>query len=196
MRPLHVAWVVVAIAVAATACGGESASDGEDFFQVSASSVSFESLDEMAAASEIVVIGTVTEVADGDLHEAPSGEDFIGTRDLAVSVDVEHVLKGEAEAGDTVTVPWIGYEIEADGSKGPQIVINGQFPPDVGDRNVWFLGLGDGGTTFGLVAYAGRIEITDDEKLLPFEVDSGAGEEVDGMTMAELQQELDRTASG
>jgi len=196
MRPLRVAWVVVAIVVAMTSCGGEDASEGEDFFQVSASSVSFESLDDMAEASEIVVIGTVTEVADGDLHEVPAGEDSIGSRDLAVLVDIEQVLRGDVEVGETVTVPWIGYEIEADGSKGPQIVINGQFPPGVGDRNVWFLGLGDGGLTFGLVAYAGRIEIADDGRLTPFEVDSGAGEEVDGMTIAELQQALDRAASG
>lgn len=184
---------LIAIGLAAVACGGESVTgeDG-DFVHVQASSITFETLEDMARASEIIVLGSVIDVADGELHEALTGEDFTGTRDLAVRVQIERVLSGEVESGDMISIPWIGYEVAEDGSKGPQFVIDGQLPPVVGDRNVWFLGFGDGGDTFGLVAYAGRIEITDDETLLPFHTDSGAAQEVNGLTIDELKLAIDQ----
>lgn len=67
----------------------------------------------------MVVVGTVTEVNDGQFVPAPEPEDFKGTQYLAVVVDIDETLLGASE-GDQVEIRWFGYEVEPDGSKGPQ----------------------------------------------------------------------------
>lgn len=62
----------------------------------------FDSLDKLVATSDLVVVGTVTDVRTGRVIPDPAGE--YPTRYLNTTVRIEEVLKGPAPAGGVVTV--------------------------------------------------------------------------------------------
>lgn len=179
------------VLVFATACG----TSGDKEFpngtvDVHADFVTFPSVEAMAETSGLVVVGTVTEVNDGQFVPAPEPEDFKGTQYLAVVVDIEEMLLGASE-GDQVEIRWFGYEVELDGSKGPQQILDGELPPVVGESYVWFLktDLPD-----GQIARAGgeaRLMIDQEGNLTPTNARySGAAKELEGMTLGELREIL------
>lgn len=179
-----------------TAC----ATSGSDEFpngtvNVHADFFTFPSIEAMAAESGLVIVGTVAEIKDGQFISAPETEDFKGTQYLAVVVDIKETLLG-AHNGDQVAIRWFGYEVEADGSKGPQEIVNGELPPVVGERYVWFLktDLPD-----GQIARTGgeaRLMIDQNGSLTPTNaLYSGAAQELDSMTLGELRETLASYAS-
>lgn len=181
--------LVVSVVVAACA---SSTTKPDSTIHIEGAFTTFNSIDEMVSRSRMVFVGSVIEVADGRFDPAPPEENFKGYRDLAVTIEVEEVLHGDVAAGEKVTIPWIGYRVNDDGSKGPQQIVNNQLPPAVGDRNLWFLGEGDGGT-FGLIAYEGRLEIDGSDRLiLGPDLVSGAAAEISGLTLERLKQEIDQ----
>ena len=177
--------------VMTTACGSP---DAQDFpngtVEIPAEFFTFPSIEAMAAESGRVIVGTVIEVKDGQFVPAPETEDFEGTQYLAVVVDIEETLLG-AHDGDQVEIRWFGYQVEADGSKGPQEVVDGELPPDVGKRYVWFL---ETDLPDGQIARAGgeaRVLIGQDGKLTPSNaLYSGAARELNGMSLDELRETL------
>lgn len=183
--------LLLLLLVVATACG---TSDSEEFpngtVNVHADFFTFPSIEAMAAESGVVVVGTVAEIKDGQFVPAPEPEDFKGTQYLAVVVDIEETLLG-AHDGDQVEIRWFGYEVEADGSSGPQQILDGELPPVVGETYVWFLktDLPD-----GQIARAGgeaRLMIDQDGGLTPTNaLYSGAAQELDSMTLGELRETL------
>lgn len=177
--------------VLSTACG----TSGSDEFpngtvDVHADFFTFPSIEAMAAESGVVIVGTVVEVKDGQFVPSPEPEDFKGTQYLAAVVDIEETLLG-AHDGAQVEIRWFGYEVEADGSKGPQEIVNGELPPVVGERCVWFLktDLPD-----GQIARAGgeaRLMIDQDGGLTPTNAPySGAAQQLDTMNLGELRETL------
>jgi hypothetical protein len=65
------------------------------------------------------------------------------------------------------------------------MIVNGQPPPEVGNRNLWFLA--DDPPGFGLVAFEGRFAIGPDGALSPVgPVDSGAARELTGSTLDDI----------
>lgn len=183
--------LLLLLLVVATACG---TSGSEEFpngtVNVSADFFTFPSIEAMAEESGVVIVGTVAEVKDGQFVPAPEPEDFRGTQYLAVVVDIEETLLG-AHDGDQLEIRWFGYEVEADGSSGPQQILDGESPPVVGERYVWFLktDLPD-----GQIARAGgeaRLMIDQDGGLTPTNaLYSGAAQELDSMTLEELRETL------
>jgi hypothetical protein len=175
----------------ATACG---ASGGEEFpkgtVNVHADFFTFPSIEAMAEESGIVIVGTVVEITDGQLVPASEPEDFKGTQYLAVVVDIEETLLGQHDGGQ-VEIRWFGYEVEADGSSGPQQILDGESPPVVGQTYVWFLktDLPD-----GQIARAGgeaRLTIDQEGGLTPTNaLYSGAAQELEGATLGELRETL------
>ena len=140
--------VIFAVAVVMAACGSSETREPSvatpGTIQVHASAETFASLSDMAEASGFVIVGTVVEIVDGRFTPAPATEDFLGTQSLRVMVEVEQVLKGDSAVGSRVSIPWRGYDVMADGTRGPQMIVNGQPTPEVGDRDVWFLSPGVG----------------------------------------------------
>lgn len=173
--------LTVALAIVTAACGsGDDAS--RTTMQVHATATNFPTVADMAAASDVVVVGTVADVVAGDFQPAPEIEDFAGTQNLLAIVEVERVLVGDVAVGEAVAVPWSGYEVGDDGTPGPTMIVNGQPTPAVGDRDVWFLASHTEGT-LGLVAYEGRVRVADDGSLeTRGPVGSGAERELEALT--------------
>lgn len=186
--------VLLASAILIAACGtttGEDPGVGypNGIVHVQADMVTYSSLDSLAADSNLVFIGTVVDVKDGFLEDAPETEDFRGTQFLAVVVQIDELLQGQTES-KTVEIRWFGYEIDENGNKGPQWIVNGEFPPTVGEENVWFLKTdlpgyisrtgGEGRLT---VAGNGHVSTTG-------AYSSGAAEEIDGMSVDDLRASL------
>lgn len=91
----------------------------------------FTSLDELRAASDLIVLGEVTGVAEGRTITAP-GDPAAGIRTRLLTVEVTRALQG---AVPSVVV----VEEEAALLDGTPIVVNGMAPGAVGDRGVYFL---------------------------------------------------------
>ena len=135
----------------------------------------------------MIVIGTVIDVGEGVFEPAPETEDFLGTQYLKVTIEIEEVLKGDISSEDQVSISWSGYDVELDGTKGPQEIVEGQAPPKPGNRNLWFLL--DRPTGLFIIAFEGRLEIDSGGKLrLANRVESGAADEIREMSVAELTE--------
>jgi hypothetical protein len=102
-----------------------------DAVEVAASGPRFASVDELVAASDLVVIGHVERVAGGRVLTDPT-DPTAGIRTQLADLTVEEVLKGEPTE-DVV------LEEEAELLDGRPITIDGTSPSDAGDRGVYFL---------------------------------------------------------
>jgi hypothetical protein len=125
-----VAAVAIAVGVGAYfLIGGEDA-DGPDPLEVKATSIyDFATLDELVAASDAVVVGTVVAVDEGRLVGAPA--------EGAVVSRIASLRVGTALAGEVADV----VIIEEEGwlPDGTPLIVNGVDPTAVGDEGVWFL---------------------------------------------------------
>ena len=138
----------------------------------------------------MAIVGAVVEIKDGQFVPAPETEEIKGTQYLAVVVDIEEMLLGTHD-GDQVEIRWFGYEVEADGSSGPQQILDGESPPVVGETCVWFLktDLPDGQIARG--GGEARLMIDQDGGLTPTNaLYSGAAQELDSMTFGVLRETL------
>lgn len=185
---LLVVLVVVAAACSETTGGTSVPVLEQGTIQVQATSITFSSVEAMADASDMIALGTVTDVGEGDFEPAPETEDFRGTQMLRVTLRIDETLKGEQSVGETVAFRWYGYDVELDGSKGPQWIVEDQPPPVVGDQGVWFFTHADSGTDLALTAFEGRLILdTDDRLQLVRPVESGAADEIAGLSLPELR---------
>jgi hypothetical protein len=99
----------------------------------------FGSLDELVAASDVVVLAAVAGVDDGRTITAPADPDA-GIRTRLVQLDVRETLVGEAL--DSVVV-----EEASAFADGAAIVVDGMTQLRPGDIAIWFLVGGDGEAT-------------------------------------------------
>jgi hypothetical protein len=124
-----------------TSASGDNAAPG-DVVNVEASSMyTFATLDEMVAASDVVVIGTVAATERGRLVGDPTNGGVI-SRVVTVSVDELIIDRGESSDGggaDAVRIEEEGWLVD-----GRPVVVNGMAPTAVGERAVWFLDRLDG----------------------------------------------------
>lgn len=196
--PAALILAVLVASLSAAACTDGSAVENDSTtttefaIEMEAVSVTFDDLDAMAAASDLIVEGSVVGVSDGRFQPHPTNEGE-GDLALAIEIEVKSVLKGDAAVGDTVTVPWAGgFYVAPDLPRTPVVVV-GQPQPEVGDHNVWFLGPHpDGGAVWGLVSYDGRLEVgSDGDLVLVGDGGSGAGREVAEMTLDQLRGVLE-----
>jgi len=94
----------------------------------------YASLDELVAASDLIVRGRVTDTERGRWFGDGSERARIQSR--LVTLDVEDVLKGEAPDGATGTLL-----VEEEGwlEDGSPLVVDGAAPSTKGDEGIWFL---------------------------------------------------------
>ena len=142
--------IVAAIGVAVATLTGD---DEPAPTELTSDGPRFDSLEELVAASDVAVVGTVAGVADGRLLTAPDRPDA-GLRTRLVELTVERTLAGEPPTPLVVEEP-------AELLDGTPVVVDGMAPLDVGDRAVWFLVAGgsDDQPYHAVVNGQGRYEI-------------------------------------
>ena len=122
-------------------CGGEAT--GSEFadlpvMEVHADDFQLLTVEELAAASDLVVSGTVTGIALGALDPAPELEDFGGERLFLITLAIETVIKGAIDT-DTVTLETSGVQVDESGEPEAVYIVNGIPAPSIGSNEVWFL---------------------------------------------------------
>jgi hypothetical protein len=144
-----------AVAVVAALGAGD---DGGDRVELDSSAPDFATIDELVAASDLVVVAEVSDVADGRQLSAPADPSAAVVTRLLV-LDVSDVLAGDGAAGSDVIV-----EEPAALADGTEVVVDGVAPLDLGDEAVWFLDAGDGEAMpyYALVNRQGRYTISGD----------------------------------
>lgn len=153
----------------------------------------FASLEDMADASDIVVVGEVIDVTSiGRLAAAtdPTADEFV-----AITVQPSEKLRGSSP-GDVV-IAWAAYSTDEDGTRVADRTVNGVRPPAVGDRVVLFLRQVDpgfaefagGAPTHELVKLDGIGFVTGDV-VTEVEAGSAAAELLRGMTVASLRDAI------
>jgi hypothetical protein len=95
----------------------------------------FDSIGDMADASDVVVVATVTEeeaISSDRTDVNPSAAESLGLR-----LRVDEVLKGEP--GDEIRLAWFAFELGEDGEPIATNLLNGIPVPRIGDQLVLFL---------------------------------------------------------
>ncbi|HEX4981902.1 MAG TPA: hypothetical protein VFV63_09395 [Ilumatobacteraceae bacterium] len=129
-----IAAIVTVVAVSATWwwSHGPTRVDAPQPLRVHATSIyDFASLDEMAAASDLVVEADVVAVERGRLVGEP---DQGGVISRIVTLAIDDVIGGETTAPSTVIVEEEGWLPD-----GTPIIVDDVEPSSVGDHGVWFL---------------------------------------------------------
>ena len=149
--------VIAAVAVALTSIRGD---DDPAPVELSSDGPAFESLDELVAASDAVVVATVAGVSPGRVLTAP-GESDSGIQTRLVELTVERTLAGQPPTPLVVEEP-------AELLDGTPVVVDGMALLDGGDRAVWFLVAGgtDELPYHAAINAQGRYEVVGDT-LLP-----------------------------
>jgi hypothetical protein len=162
-RRSPVAWAVpaalvaVAVIVAAVVLAGGSdeapppaatttAAPELDPVEVSSDAPRFTSLDQLVAASDLIVRARVTDTEPGRWFG--DGSTSARIRSRLVTLDVDEVLAGEAPAGELGTLL---LEEEGWTQDGAPLVVDGAAPSKVGDDGIWFLVDPGDGTTDALI---------------------------------------------
>ncbi len=145
--------IVGIVAVVAVAVGGD---EEPAPIAIASSAVDFSTLDDLLAASDLVVVATVADIADGRQITAPADPDAAVVTRLLV-LDVSDVVAGASD-GDVIV------EEPAALGDGTPVVVDGIEPLDVGDQAIWFLVAGDAETMpyFALVNRQARYTIAGD----------------------------------
>lgn len=141
------------VAVVVLAVGGDDESASID---IASSAADFSTLDDLIAASDLVVVATVVDIADGRQITAPADQAAALVTRLLV-LEVSDVIAG-ADDGDVIV------EEPAALGDGTPVVVDGIAPLDVGDEAIWFLVAGDAETMpyLALVNRQGRYTIAGD----------------------------------
>jgi hypothetical protein len=95
----------------------------------------FTSLAELVAASDLVVVATVTDISDGRTVTAPD-DPAAGIRTRLVRLSVARTLVGQAPRPLVVEEPAALID-------GTPVVVDGLEPLRIGEQAVWFLVAGD-----------------------------------------------------
>lgn len=150
---------VIPLAVGAVVVGvnllGDDRDDPEPM-AISSSAPVFATLDELVAASDSVVVASVTDIGDGRTITAP-GDPESGIRTRLVTLDVSDILAGEAPD------PLVVEEAVAL-TDGTPVVVDGVQPLAEGDVAVWFLvsGHGEAMPYYAVVNRQGRYRVNGD----------------------------------
>jgi hypothetical protein len=141
------------VAVVVVAVGGDEEPAAID---IASSAVDFSTLDDLLAASDLVVVATVADITDGRQITAPADPAAALVTRLLV-LDVSDVLAGAGD-GDVIV------EEPAALGDGTPVVVDGIEPLEIGDQAIWFLVAGDAETMpyLALVNRQGRYTITGD----------------------------------
>jgi hypothetical protein len=198
--------VAVGAAVVAGIAAGSGSGSGSvaapssvDAVEVASDAPRFASLDELVAASDLVVRGEVTATERGRWFGDGEGTTRIQSR--LVTLRIDEVLAGEAPAettpaGETsagADRAGLDLLVEEEGwlEDGAPLVIDGAAPSAVGDAGVWFLvSTGDPETGAWIVVSAQGRYLVDGDVLRGADGDDPLIAEVEGRSLDELVAEL------
>ena len=127
--PILVAAVVAVVGLAAG--GGED----RDSVELRSDAPSYSAVDELVAASDLVVVATVADVADGRTVTAPD-DPAAGCRTRLLELAVSRRLVGDPPTPLVVEEP-------AELLDGTPVIVDGMVPLGEGEQAVWFLVAGD-----------------------------------------------------
>lgn len=130
-RPLTLALVVLPVAVAIIAVWATSRDAAPDPVDVTSSAPVFDSLDELVAASDLVVVATFGPAGEGRAIGDPA-DPRAGVLTTLSRIDVEEVLAGQASGPVVVETPTRLLD-------GTPVTVDGVAPPSTGERAVLFL---------------------------------------------------------
>jgi hypothetical protein len=171
---------VVVVAATWTWSRGDAPDDTPEPLRVRATSVyDFSSLDEMGAASDLVVEADVVAVERGRLVGEP-GEGGVISR--IVTLAVVDVIRGDTTA-TTVIVEEEGWL-----SDGTPIIVDDVEPSVVGDHGVWFLDALDALNGADLPAY---LVINSQGRMLERDDRVEGGDQTDPLVLAVQQRSFD-----
>ncbi len=144
--------------------------------------VQAESVSELAAASELVVIGQVQSAEPAEL--IPDGPDGKGRQYEHLKVQILQLLAGNEVAGAQIVV----RQASLDHDK--VAVTNGLNPAQVGECAVFFLVPSKAPDTWRVTSSQGRYAIDSAGRLVGAEADSPVVTQVEGLTLPELTAAL------
>ncbi|HEV7761944.1 MAG TPA: hypothetical protein VGO78_23210 [Acidimicrobiales bacterium] len=116
---------------AGSAGSAELPATGEELVAVSSDAPRHRSLDELVAASDLVVRGEVEGTERGRPFGQPGGATIVSR---LVTLRVDEVLAGPAPRAGTVLVEEEGWLDD-----GRALVVDGARPSEAGDTGIWFL---------------------------------------------------------
>ncbi len=142
--------VLVAVA-GIVAIVGLTADDEPEPVELASDAPTFTSLAELVAASDLVVVATVTDISDGRTVTAPD-DPAAGIRTRLVRLSVARTLVGQASRPLVVEEPAALID-------GTPVVVDGLEPLRVGEQAVWFLVAGDDASLpyYAVVNSQGRV---------------------------------------
>jgi hypothetical protein len=157
-----------------------------------------QSINEMAARTDVVARGYVVAVNKGRALDDAPGEPIVQIVDVVMKVD--ETLSGKADS-DLVTIEWMAWSEGGDqGDPRRVIVLDGLETPEIGQEMIWFVtreeGSVDGVPRFGLVSLDGILTVVDgfiDSRIESFTEDGGEPRlavRSSGMTVEELAVEI------
>ena len=101
----------------------------------------YDSIAEMADVAQLVVVATVSETVSfgrPDPDAVPGDGVVIGADEhIGLTLTVDDVLKGEVD--DEIHFTWWAYDVDADGERSAELLLNGVEVPVDGDQLVLFL---------------------------------------------------------
>ena len=136
-RRCAVGWAVLALLVPIVVSGVvaivglASGADAPELVELDSDAPTYTSLDELVRASDLIVVATVADVADGRTVTAPD-DPAAGIRTRLVELDVSRALVGEPPTPLVVEEP-------AELLDGRPVVVDGMEPLDESEQAVWFL---------------------------------------------------------
>lgn len=156
----------------------------------------FQSLQEMVAASDLVIVGVVVSVVDGPLlgQDSANAAETQFLQMASIVVEVDQVVHPSGAGPNTVTVESMGWWADiADGSRSP-IVVDGLGLNRVGDRVIWFLEgrdrTADGEVIYEQVSLDGLLTVVDGRIQTDLVGEDRLANRLEGLTVDELVAQI------
>jgi len=204
-RRRHLAWGIPALLVVVAVIGAvvltrdpveappaptTTTAPAPDPVAVDSDAPAFASLDELVAASDLIVRGRVTDTERGRWFGDGSERARIQSR--LVTLEVEDVLRGDAPAGGSLLLQEEGWLED-----GSPLVVDGAAPSAKGDEGIWFLvDPGDDTTDALILVNAEGRYLVDGPRLEGASGDDPLVAELSALTGDELAARISRTRPG
>ena len=152
-----------------------------------------DTLTDLAARTELVVIGEVVSVELGRILNTPEEETPLASVDVVLRIS--RILHGDTTT-DSIVIGMLGGEISSDGDTiAREYVVDGVTPPSVGTEMVWFVNKMAKGPTsavqrYGLVSFDGYFAVENGILQSQLLEASRLGVRTKGMTIDDLAAAL------
>ena len=164
--------------------------------EIKSSPPAFGSVEEMAAAAEVVAVGEV--VSRESIGTIPNDEDPQPSEWAVLEIALDEIVSGNDDL-DVVTVIWETYSTDGKGTRLFEYSHNGVSNPEVGDRYLWFLvperenrrELFGNRSTHLMIYPTGVMALNGDKVETEYRGGSEIGRALNDMTIADVKAKLD-----